>query len=279
MKPAAFDYERPARIADAIALLQRSDIVAKLLAGGQSLGPMLNLRLVRPDLLVDITGIPELTRADADADGLELGACITHADIEDGRVPDVTGGMMPAVARGIAYRAVRNRGTIGGSLSHADPSADWVSALVALDAAVILRGPHGSRRLSVDSYIAGAFEVALEPGEMLEGVHIPRLGARARWGYCKFCRKTGEFAHAIGAVLHDAERSVCRAVVGATQSAPIVLADATPLFGGRPQRGLAVSYDAAYAERLLDERGMQDPYERRVHLAVLRRAVDQASQG
>jgi carbon-monoxide dehydrogenase medium subunit len=117
VKPARFDYARPASLGEAVALLGTRGGVVKCLAGGQSLGPMLNLRLVQPDLLVDITHIPELTRVEEDGDGLLLGACTTHAAIEDGRV-------LPAVAHGIAYRAVRSRGTIGGSLAHADPAAD-----------------------------------------------------------------------------------------------------------------------------------------------------------
>ncbi|MEA2925971.1 MAG: aerobic carbon-monoxide dehydrogenase medium subunit, partial [Alphaproteobacteria bacterium] len=107
MKPVRFDYERPSDIATAVTLGAREDIVVKFLAGGQSLGPMLNLRLVQPDLLVDITAIAELKRIEEGADGITIGSCITHADIEDGRVPDVTRGALRAVAAGIAYRAVR----------------------------------------------------------------------------------------------------------------------------------------------------------------------------
>ncbi len=110
-------------------MMAEADGSAKIIAGGQSLGPMLNLRLVAPDLLIDITGLSELKQAERDGDDLVIGACITHGDIEDGRIPDVTRGAMQRVACAIAYRAVRNRGTIGGSLSHADPAADWVSAL------------------------------------------------------------------------------------------------------------------------------------------------------
>lgn len=143
MKPARFDYERPTSLGDALALLGTGERVVKCLAGGQSLGPMLNLRLVQPDLLVDITRIPELTRVEEDDDGLLLGACTTHAAIEDGRVPDVTGGVLPAVAQGIAYRAVRSRGTIGGSLAHADPAADWLACLTALGAEIVVHGASG----------------------------------------------------------------------------------------------------------------------------------------
>jgi aerobic carbon-monoxide dehydrogenase medium subunit len=278
MKPAPFDYARPSTLAEAIALLQCEDLSAKLLAGGQSLGPMLNLRLAQPDLLVDITAVPELLRVEAGGDGVLIGACVTHADIEDGRVPDPTDGALPAVAGAIAYRAVRNRGTIGGSLAHADPAADWVSALAALGAEAIVRGSAGQRRLPVERLMAGVFEAALEPDELLEAIWVPRLSPRRRWGFYKFCRKAGEFAHAIGAVLYDPERAVCRAVIGATESTPIVLPDAAPLFGGRPEDGLALSYDRACATRLLDDKGMRDPFERQIHLAALERAVHLASR-
>ena len=119
---------------------------AKIMAGGQSLGPMLNLRLVQPDLIIDITGLAELKHAERSGDELVIGACVTHGDIEDGRIPDVTRDAMRRVAGGIAYRAVRNRGTIGGSLSHADPAADWVSALPALGARIRLRSPSRASR-------------------------------------------------------------------------------------------------------------------------------------
>src|SRR5215210_5184325 len=115
-------------MAGALALAVADAGQVNFIAGGQSLGPMLNLRLVQPDLLIDLTRIPELKQIEQTDDTIIVGACITHADIEDGRVPDVTGGALPAVARNIAYRAVRNRGTIGGSLTHAEPAADWLTA-------------------------------------------------------------------------------------------------------------------------------------------------------
>jgi aerobic carbon-monoxide dehydrogenase medium subunit len=278
MKPAPFDYARPSTLADAIALLRSEERSVKLLAGGQSLGPMLNLRLAQPDLLVDITAVPDLLRIEPEGDGLLIGACVTHADIEDGRVPDPTGGALPAVAGAIAYRAVRNRGTIGGSLAHADPAADWTSALAALGADAVVRGPAGQRRLPVEQFMAGVFEPALESDELLEAIRVPRLSPRRRWGFYKFCRKAGEFAHAIGAVLFDPERAVCRAVIGATESTPIVVPDAAPLFAGRPEDGLARNYDSALTATLLDEKGKRDPFERQIHLTALERAVHLASR-
>jgi carbon-monoxide dehydrogenase medium subunit len=278
VKPARFDYQRPRELGAALALLAGENVTAKALAGGQSLGPLLNMRLVQPELVVDITAIPEMIRVEESADHLVLGACITHADIEDGRVPDVTNGAMRDVAAGIAYRAVRNRGTIGGSLTSADPSADWVSALAALGAEVILRGRTGTRTLPVEDYVVGALETSLGAGELLEAVRVPRLSKPTRWAYVKKCRKTGEFAHAIGAVLVDPERNIRRAVIGATESRPIVLADARELFGGGPDISTPGAFDAHMADRILLNAGMGDPIDRQIHVVTLRRAVAQALQ-
>lgn len=278
MKPARFDYQRPRELGAALALLGGENVTSKALAGGQSLGPLLNMRLVQPELVVDITAIPEMIRVEESGDHLVLGACITHADIEDGRVPDVTNGAIRDVAAGIAYRAVRNRGTIGGSLTSADPSADWVSALAALGAEVILRARTGTRTLPVEDYVVGALETSLGAGELLEAVRVPRLSKAARWAYVKKCRKTGEFAQAIGAMLVDPERDVCRAVIGATKSRPIVLADARELFGGSPDISALGAFDAHMADRILLNAGMVDPIDRQIHVVTLRRAVAQALQ-
>ena len=237
---------------------------------------MLNFRLVERDLLVDITRIAELNRIDEDDGSLILGACTTHADIEDGRVPDVTGGVLPAVAQGIAYRAIRTRGTIGGSLAHADPAADWVSCLAALDAEVILLGPSGCRRRPVAKLMVGTFEPRMDADEIIEAVRIPRLGPEVCWGYYKVCRKSGDFAHAIGAVLFDPERGVCRVVVGATDSAPIVLDDAAALFGGDLAPPLQPRFDRTAALRLLRDTGLGgNAYSLQIHVVALERAVRQ----
>lgn len=276
MKPVRFDYARPGDLAAAVALAGRGDAVVKFIAGGQSLGPMLNLRLVQADILVDITAIAELKRVEESPDSLTIGSCVTHADIEDGRVPDVTGGMLRAVAGGIAYRAVRNRGTIGGSLVHADPAADWISALAALGAEAIVRDGRRERRLPVEALMAGVFECNLAAGELLSGIRVPRLSSTARWGYYKSCRKTGEFAHAIGAYLYDRDRSVCRAVIGATGGKPIVFTDATHLFGGAT--GAQDEIDRSLVVQAMAAQGLTDPIEQQIHLVCLRRAVAQASQ-
>lgn len=272
MKPAPFAYHRPASLAEAAELMTGDHGFAKLLAGGQSLGPMLNLRLAQPDALIDVTGIDELRAVSEEDGGLRIGACVTHADIEDGRVGDVTGGFLARVARGIAYRAVRNRGTIGGSLAHADPAADWLSALPLIGARLVIWGPQARRTIPVEALMTSSFTTVLGPDEVIEAVSVPRLSPGARWGFQKFSRKAGEFAHAIGGVLHDPDRESLRAVIGAIDAAPIVVEDASALFPG----GIGDGPDRAAVDALFDERGIGDAYERQLHFAMLKRAAREA---
>ncbi len=273
MKPARFGYARPRDLTAALDLVAGDNGVMKVIAGGQSIGPMLNLRLVEPDLVIDIAGLPELRQATLESGCLVLGACVTHADIEDGRVPDVTGGAMARIASAIAYRAVRNRGTIGGSLAHADPAADWVSALSALGAEVELASREGRRRLPLAGFLVGALDVALRPGELLVTVRVPPILPGARWGYAKHCRKVGEFAHAIGCVLLDPASGQGRAVIGAVEAAPIVIADARPLFAGRIGPDFPSRFDAQAADAALVAAGMVDATDRHLHVTILGRAV------
>jgi carbon-monoxide dehydrogenase medium subunit len=277
MKPAPFSYERPRDLDAALSMLAASSGSAKVIAGGQSLGPMLNLRLVQPELIVDISGLAELKRAEVVGGELVLGALVTHADIEDGRTADVTRGAMRGVATNIAYRAVRNRGTIGGSLSHADPAADWISALAALGARVTLRSLAGSRTLAVDAFVLGALESALHPGEIVEAIYVPARAASAHWGYAKSCRKTGEFAHAIGAVLINPAAASARVVIGAIDTTPIVVTDAAELFGGRIAADYKQRFDVRVADALLVGAGIDDAAQRHIHVSVLERAVLEAA--
>jgi carbon-monoxide dehydrogenase medium subunit len=277
MKPAPFAYERPRDLPAALAMLGEGETSARIIAGGQSLGPMLNLRLVEPELIVDIAGLAELKQAEHRGDQLVLGACVTHADIEDGRVPDVTRGAMRAVAANIAYRAVRNRGTVGGSLSHADPAADWISALSALGAKLTLRSRAGVRTVAIEEFIVGALESALLPGEIVETIHVPAMPASAHWGYVRSCRKTGEFAHAIGAILIDPAAGCARVVIGAIDAAPIVITNAAELFGGRIAGDYKERFDARVADSLLAKAGVSSPVHRHIHVSVLSRAVREAA--
>jgi carbon-monoxide dehydrogenase medium subunit len=263
MKPVAFDYERPRDVASAVKLLAEDG--AKVMAGGQSLGPMMNLRLAQPRLVIDVRGIAELHDVTEDASAVTFGSCVTHATIEDGKVPDATRGLMREVAANIAYRAVRNAGTIGGSLCHADPAADWVNVLPLLSAIAIVEGGRGRREVAAERFMDGAFSTVLAEDEIVVAIRVPKLSPQARWGHYKLCRKPGEFGEAVAGVLDDPERGVCRAIVGALHGAPHVIDDARFLVGG---------FDEAQALAAVDESGAgDDAYEQQIHLTALRRAA------
>jgi aerobic carbon-monoxide dehydrogenase medium subunit len=269
MKPVAFDYVRPRSVAQALAMLSGSH-GAKVLAGGQTLGPMLNLRLAQPSLLVDITRIDELAAVSETGDTVTIGATVTHAAIEDGRLPDPTGGFMREIARGIAYRAVRTRGTIGGSLAHADPAADWLTSLSALGASVLIAGGTGRRQVAVASFVRGALETELGEQELLTGIRLPKFTAGARFGFHKICRKTGEFADAIGVAVHDPARQVMRIATSRPAGGPIVV-DASDLEPGRGRLP-----DTAEVQRRLVSAGLVgDSYETKLHVVAVRRALQE----
>ena len=265
MKAARFDYLRPTTLPEALALIAETP-EAKVLAGGQTLGPMLNLRLAQPSLLIDIARIAELAEVAEDADGVTLGAIITHAAIEDGRVRDPTAGFLSEVAAGIGYRAVRTRGTIGGSLAHADPAADWLVALSALGAELTLAGPAGRRRVALGAFVAGAMQTVLKANELITGVRLAKFSPAARFGYHKICRKVGEFADAIGAAAYDPERGLHRLAVSTPAGAPLLLDVPFETPGDVPE--------IAGLESQLRQAGFAgDAYETRLRAVVLKRAA------
>ena len=258
MKAAAFGYSRPGGLAAALAALAEDG--ARPLAGGQSLGPMLNLRLARPAAVVDLRRLPDLRGAREERDAVVWGAGTTHAEVEDGLVPDPTGGALRAVAGRIAYRAVRNRGTVGGSLCHADPAADWPSALALVGAEAVVVGPTGRRVAPVAGFLRGPFEPALDAGEVLVEVRIPRPPPGTRFGWRKMVRKTGEFAQAIAGV-RRAPGGGLRVVLGAIEAPPL-------LFEGPAAPGTAGAAIGGLAHLPLARRAMLD--------AMLARAAAEA---
>lgn len=221
MKPAPFAYERAQDVGEALALISSADGEARALAGGQSLMPMLNLRLAQPDLLVDIRPIELLNQITYSDLSCRVGACITTAQIEDGIVDGVTGRYLAAVAGGIAYRGIRNQGTIGGSIAHADPSADWPVALLALATSVAVAGPAAPRVVPLVDFYRSAFVSSLAEDELLTELVLPVLSERAQWGYYKVAPKLGEFAEAIGVAVQDTETNHCGVAIGATDSVPL----------------------------------------------------------
>jgi carbon-monoxide dehydrogenase medium subunit len=235
MKAAIYDYAKPVTGDSAIALVGASDGMAKFVSGGQSLGPMMNLRLTQPETLVDLRGIATLRECGNEGNRTLIGACVTHAEIEDRKIDDGTQGLMPYVARGIAYRAVRNRGTLGGSLAHADPAADWINTMYALDAEFLVAGPHGTRSLTAAGWMSGAFTTALEADEILT------------------------------VFIDDAPAGVCRAVIGAIDGPPHLIENA---------RALLDNSNAALLDPHLDAAGLETgSYEYQVHRVALERAA------
>lgn len=194
MQPRAFEYVRASSVAEAIRLLETRGEEAKILAGGQSLIPLLKLRLAAPQVLVDIGRIPGLAGIREDGDSLRIGAMTRHREFDDS--PLIRDGypLLADVAKVLGDPQVRNLGTIGGSLAHADPAADWGTALLACDATLEATGPNGRRRLPADGFFLDPFTTALAPNELLTTIRIPRAAERARGAYQKLKRKTGDFA-------------------------------------------------------------------------------------
>jgi carbon-monoxide dehydrogenase medium subunit len=263
MKPAPFAYARPKDWPDALRLLAAG---ARPGAGTQSLGPLLNLRLAQPDTIADLRHLPDYAGVALAGDAIRIGAGTTHAAIEDGAVPGRVGEIMAAVARRIAYRPVRNRGTIGGSLAHADPAADWVAVLPALGATAIALGPRGERRIPATAFVTGIFETALAADELLRAVELPVLPAGVRWGHWKFCRKVGEFSKATACVLALPGQAP-RAVLAALDAPPLVIEDARALMAD----------PVAEAVRLLDGFPDLTAWRRAIAATALRHSVAQAS--
>lgn len=275
MKPAPFDYERPADLDAAIRLLGRSGN-AKLLAGGQSLGPMLNLRVTAPNLLIDISRIDELRIIEAKGDEIVIGAGLRHADFEDGRVPSPIEGLFPRIASGIAYRAVRNRGTVGGSLAHADPAADWPPVLIALGARLSIRGPNGSRTIDVSALVTGPLETSLAADEIIETVRIRRLDKKARVGRYKINKKPGDFAEAAAIVVNDPQTCTTRVVISGGQVVPTILPAASTAVGSVLE-GESRDLDSI-VEAELSTKGLST-YESRLFKASILRAAREALEG
>lgn len=267
MKPVSFDYLRPTSLTEALQILSRADGRAKIVAGCQSLGPMLNLRLARPEALIDVSSLEQLRGVEDHGSFWRVGAAITHAEIEDGDTAIGGQGLLPFVARSIAYRAVRNRGTIGGSLAHADPAADWPLVLSALDARVNVHGSKGVQYTPCADFMVSAFTTLLSDDELISSIDIPKLSPAVRWGYFKFRRKIGEFPLASAVVIDDPGHGT-RALLGA--------------LGGRPRfldvgsGGLGSLSDTAIRRLIFDSTQDLDELDRKIFTGCLLRAVEQA---
>jgi carbon-monoxide dehydrogenase medium subunit len=275
MKSAPFDYIRPKGVAEAIAALKQEDKSVSLIAGGQSLLVLLSLRMAPVDLLVDIGRIDELKTVSETSTHVFLGAATTHAMIEDGGVPDPSRGLMPRVASAIAYRAIRNHGTIGGSVALADPAADWPACLMALGATAAIRGPAGERREAVTDFVQGMYTTTLQQGEVVLGFDIPRLPAGARWGAAKVTRKSGAFASSMAFVIERGDGAPVRVILGATASHAQPM-PAVAAYLSQHDKIDEAEIRSAVAADLDVVDPAADAYQRRNHTATVLRAIREA---
>jgi aerobic carbon-monoxide dehydrogenase medium subunit len=193
MIPAQFDYVAADSAEHAISLLSEHGDDAKLLAGGHSLLPMMKLRLATPELLIDIGSLTELAGVSTDGDDLVIGATTRHADLATSEVVRAEAPLLAYAAAQVGDPQIRHRGTIGGSLSHADPAADLPMALVALGGSLVIQGRDGVRTVAADDFFEGYFETALQPDELLVAVRVPRRPG-VPWGYQKFVRRANDWA-------------------------------------------------------------------------------------
>jgi carbon-monoxide dehydrogenase medium subunit len=281
MKAPAFQYHRATSLEQGLELVRSFGGTGKFMAGGQTLMPMMNLRLAAAEHLVDIGGLAELRVTRQAGRRAFFGAGVTHAMVEDGKVRDSAQGYLTHVAGGIAYRSVRNRGTMGGSLAHADPAADWPCALRALDAVAVIRSVDGERELPLADFQRGIMETALAEDELLVGVQLPELSAKARWAYRKFCHKVGEFAHSICAVVHDPELGLANVVLGAAADKPVRLPTLSDyLAKGIDLRALeGVEYKSALRQDLVEAAGLDaQTYDYQLHQTIVTRSLAEALQ-
>jgi aerobic carbon-monoxide dehydrogenase medium subunit len=284
LKPAPFAYEAPQSAAEAVALLARHGDDAKFLAGGQSLLPLLGLRLAAPTALIDLNGVAELAYHRCTTDELVIGALCRHRDIElDPAVQD-RAPMISEAVRHVGHVAIRNRGTVGGSLAHADPTAEWIVLAILLNATFVVLGPTGVRNLEALEFFDGFLTTALQPGELLTEVRFPLPSSAVGTAFVELARRQGDFAIAsIGATLEtDGDGRIKAARLAASGAAPAAVrltAAEEVLHGerlGEAAFASAADAAAAAAQPTPDLHGSAD-YRRRLIGVMTRRALTQAA--
>jgi carbon-monoxide dehydrogenase medium subunit len=274
MKAAIFDYAVPKTVSEASTLLGTAGVATAAIAGGQSLLPMLNLRVALPDLLVDIGRLQELKEVAATPSNIRIGALTTHAAIEDGKLPEAFGGLMQKVASKISYRAIRNHGTIGGSVALADPASDWTGCLMALGAHVRISGLKGTRSQPISEFVLGQYSTSLASDEIILGFDVPRPDAAAlRWGFFKVVRKSGAFADSIAFAVANGRGGPASVVLAAAADRPCLLSKVAERIqvGDRSEETLR----SAIAKDMAEHVSQDDAYLMRLHTSTVLRAVQE----
>ncbi len=277
MKPQSFEYVRAGTLDSALEILADAGDEAKVIAGGQSLVPVMNLRLARPAVLVDINPLAELARVEQRSGALRLGALVRHRTLERGEVGGALGGLLAEVAGHIGHVPVRVRGSIGGSLAHADPGAEWCLVALALEAEVEIARRGERRRLTVDAFLDGPFTTALAPDELVLGLELAR---RPGWsyGFAEHARTHGAFAQSGACValqVRDEVVAAARVAVMGVGGRAERLGPVEAAVVGRPANGAAAAAAGACRE-VVDPAGYDEvspDYLRALAAAVVRRAT------
>ena len=285
MKPPPFEYVRPVDLDGVFdALAQNSGEATKILAGGQSLVPMMNLRVVAPKRLVDINRVPGLDRIVVEGDRLVIGALARHTDVMAS--PDVRqhAPLVAAAYRHVAHRPIRNRGTIGGNLAHADPASELPAVMLALDAEMALRSRSGERRVPAGQFFLGTFETAARADELLTSIHIPLAVGSRRWGFEEVSQRQGDFALVAVAATFAVEDGRCAsphlAYAGVADHAVRIATAEVALDGQSPEDALfeQVTAKAAEAVNPPEDIHADAAYRRDLVRALTRRALSAAAR-
>jgi CO/xanthine dehydrogenase FAD-binding subunit len=285
MKPRGFEYMAPTTLQGALQALHDGGEEARLLAGGQTLVPIMNFRLATPDLLVDLNGVNELSGIALKPDGaLKIGAMTRHRMVE---LSDVVRDAMPLLHAAmplIAHVQIRNRGTIGGSLAHADPAAEWPALCLALDATITVTGLSGSRVISAAEFSLGMLTTALKPGDILTEVNFPAWKPGRRFGLQEMSRRTGDFALAGIACTIDVDDSglvtASRIVVFGVEDQPMLLDVVSSAIRGRKLTDSLLRDVGDLAASVVSPRSdfhASEDYRRELVDVLLRRALAQAA--
>lgn len=249
MKPAKFEFEQPSTVAEAVDALVRYDGEAKVMAGGQSLVPLLSMRLSQPDAIVDLTRIPELRGIGSDGRVLTIGAMATHRAVETSGIVADAAPMLPLALAQVGHVTIRNQGTVGGSIAHADPAAELPAAALALDAVLRVHGPSGVRDIPAADFFLGFLTTALEPEDVLVEIRIPVAEPSMGWSVVEFSRRHGDFAVVAAfaglGLAADGTIGTARLALAGVASTPVRVAVAEQdLVGARPDNAL---FDAVAA--------------------------------
>jgi CO/xanthine dehydrogenase FAD-binding subunit len=283
VKPAPFGYHRPATVAEAVALLDALQDDVKVLAGGQSLVPLMNFRLSVPAELVDINGIAELTGHDVTGDVLRLGALTRHHELERSATVRGAAPLLALAAPYIGHPQIRSMGTLGGSLSHADPAAELPGIMLALDARMVAASARGERIVPAAEFFVSHFTTALEPDELLTAVEVPVAAERTGHAFLEVAARYGDFAlvGAGAAVTVDEDGAITEARIGCTSVAPTPVRAAAAeelLRGATPDADVLAEVERVVAGALepTPELKASAAYKRRTAGVLVARAVRQA---